>query len=316
MAKFLYFQDGHLKGKNAINRTGNYFEDWLLKFDELLAIAKEHKVEAILDGGDLLDAPEPSYRVLDEIADRVEKAKIPFYCLFGNHAERYHSIQHSKYTGLAHLIKRSKYFHYMDFFDNHKEEMETEGYIIKPMEYSHNVEQDIKDQGIYFQDTKSWKIAIVHAFITPKPFLPQVMHVCCNDIKTNADIVLVAHYHSEWEKQVDSTLYKDIGCFGRNSITEAKITPSCLIIDTKLKTINEINLKASKKAEEVFDLEKIEEIKAFDSNIEHFIKSLESTEFQSMNIKGIIEDIAKQKNIDREVVDLVLKKMGGIQDES
>ena len=110
MSKFLYFQDGHCKGKNSINRTGNYFDDWLVKFEELLDIAFDKDVDAIIDGGDILDAPEPSYRVLDGIADRVEKMKIPIYSLFGNHAERCHSIQHSKYTGLAHLFKRCDYF--------------------------------------------------------------------------------------------------------------------------------------------------------------------------------------------------------------
>lgn len=313
MSKFLYFQDGHCKGKNSINRVGNYFEDWLKKFDELLALAKEHKVEAIIDGGDLLDAPEPSYRVLDEIADRVEKAKITFYCLFGNHAERYHSIQHSKYTGLAHLFKRSKYFQYADFFDNHAEEMEADGYIIKPIEYHHDVEEQLNEEGIMFPETKAWKVAFVHAFICPKEF-PYASHAVCDNIKTNADVVLVAHYHSQWEKKVGDTLYKDIGCFGRNSITEAKIKPSCLIIDTDKRSMEEIELKSAKPGEEVFDLEKIEEIKAFDEDMMMFIQSIESTDFQSANIENIIKEVAKEKNVDKEVVDLVLNKLEAVNE--
>lgn len=314
MSKFLYFQDGHGKGKNSINRVGNYFEDWLIKFDELLSIAKEKEVKAIIDGGDLLNAPEPSYRIIDEIADRVEKAKIPFYCLFGNHAERYHSLEHSKYTGLAHLMKRSKYFNYFDnpYLKNGKQR----GFSIKGIEYSHDVEQEIKDNGIIFEEKfqDSWKVAIVHAFVTPKPFLPQVMHVCCDDIKTNADVVLIAHYHSEWEKKVGNTLFKDIGCFGRNSITEANITPSCLLIDTETRNMEEIEFKSAKKGEEVFDLTKVEEIKTFNTNMENFIKSLESTEFQEMNIKGIIEDVAKKSKTSREVVDLILNNMEKVND--
>jgi len=77
MSKFVYLQDFQIIGKNSVHYIGNYFEDCLLMWDDILEIAKENKVEAILDGGDLLDAPEPSYRILDEIADRVEKAKIP-----------------------------------------------------------------------------------------------------------------------------------------------------------------------------------------------------------------------------------------------
>lgn len=303
MSKFLYFQDGHVKGKNSVNRLGNYFEDWLIKFDELLSIAKENKVEAILDGGDLLDSPEPSYRILDEIADRVEKTGITIYSLFGNHAQRYQSNEHSKYTGLAHLQKRSEYFKYLN------DDLGYKKVNIKGIEYSYNIEEELKTDGIIVEGNKDvWKIAIVHAFVCPKKF-PYATHVVCDDIKTNADIVLVAHYHSQWEKKVGNTLFKDIGCFGRNSITEANIKPTVLILDTDKRSIEEIKLKSAKKAEEIFDLDKVNELKENDKDLEQFIKSLESTEFQSTNIKDVITEISKEKEIDKNVIDLILQKM-------
>jgi exonuclease SbcC len=310
MSKFLYFQDGHCKGKNSINRIGNYFEDWLIKFDELLSIAKENKVEAIIDGGDILHSSEPSYRILDEIADRIEKNKIPIYCLFGNHSERYHSIEHSRYTGLAHLFKRSKYFNYLTSFEAFGRNDPI--FTITPYEYTHSIEEDLKKSGIIEiskNSDKWWKIAIVHAFVTPKPFLPQVQHICCDDIKTNYDIVLVAHYHNQWEKQVGNTLFKDIGCFGRNSITEKDIKPSCLLIDTDKREIKQIFLKSAKKAEEVFDLSKVEELKSKKNDIDTFIKSIEDAQFQEMSIKDTIKYIAKEKNISKEPVDLIIDKI-------
>jgi DNA repair exonuclease SbcCD nuclease subunit len=309
MAKFLYFQDGHCKGRNSVRRKGNYFEDWLLKFDELLSIAKKNKVNAILDGGDILDTSEPSYRVLDEIADRVEKAEIPIYCLFGNHAQRYHSVEHSRYTGLAHLMKRSEYFRYFD--DPYLKHGQQRGFSIKGIDYYHNVEEDLKKDGIIF-DKKfddCWKIAVVHAFVTPKPFLKEVSHICAKDLKTNADLVLIAHYHAEWEVKVGETLIKDIGCFGRNSISEAKITPSCLLIDTDNRTIGEIELTVAKKGEDVFDLTKAEQNKEFDSNIEDFLKGLEGTDFRRISIEGMVQKIGKERETDQEVIDLIINKI-------
>lgn len=313
MSRFLYFQDMHIKGKNSVNRIGNYFEDLLIKFDELLSIAKENKVEAILDGGDILHSSEPSYRILDEIADRVEKNKIPIYSLFGNHAERYHSIEHSRYTGLAHLFKRSKYFKYFEKISDEKAETKKK-FIIKGIEYSHNIEEQIKNKGIDLGGlNNTWKIAIVHAFITPKPFLPQVMHVCCDDIKTNADIVLVAHYHKQWEKQIGNTLFKDIGCFGRNSITEKDIEPSCLLIDTEKREIKEIKLKTAKKADKIFDLSKVEEIKSKKNDIDVFIKSIEDVQFQEMSIKDTVTYIAREKKISKEPIDLIINKIKDLE---
>ena len=311
MSKFIYFQDGHFFGKNSVHYISDYFEDCLLMLDEILLLAKKNKVDAIIDGGDLLHSAEPSYRILDEIADRVEKSKITIYSLFGNHATKYHSIEHSKYTGLAHLFKRSKYFQYLKPHGNEKQ-----NYWIEPFEYCHEVEEDIKENGIYVDDILGkdcWKIAIVHAFVTPKPFMKEVCHVTCDDIKTNADIVLVAHYHHEWEKTVGNTLFKDIGCIGRRSITEKDIKPSILLIDTDKREIKEIFLKSAKKASEIFDLSKVEEMKDKKNDINAFIKSIEDVQFQEMSIKDTVKFIAKEKKIDKAPVDLIINKIGELE---
>lgn len=315
MSKFLYLQDFHITGKNSIHYISNYFEDCLSILDEILALAKEHKVEAILDGGDTLHTPEPSYRILDEICDRVEKAEIPMYSLLGNHSARYHSVEHSRYTGMMHLIRRSKYFKYFD--TNYLKHGLQRGFSIQGIEYSHNVEEDILKDGIMFDEKFKdvWKIAIVHAFVCPKEF-PFASHIICDDIKTNADLVLVAHYHSEWEKQVGSTLYKDIGCIGRRSITERDIKPSILIINTEKREMKEIFLKSAKNGSEIFDLSKIDELKIKDNTINAFIKSIEDVQFQEMSIKDTVKFIAKEKKIDQKPVDLIINKIGELDEKS
>ncbi len=321
MSNFLYFQDFHIFGKNSVHYISDYFEDCLNMLDEILSLAKEHKVEAIIDGGDLLHSADPSYRILDEIADRVEKNKITIYSLFGNHSQRYHSNEHSKYTGLAHLFKRSKYFQY--FPDPKSKCYFGDKFCdIQGIEYSHEVEQEIKDNGIQLasdmvKDEPSvknkWQIVIVHAFVTPKPFMKEVCHVTCDDIKTNADVVLVAHYHHEWEKTVGNTLFKDIGCIGRRSITEKDIKPSVLLIDTEKREMKEIFLKSAKNAEEIFDLSKVEEMKSKKNDIGDFIKSIEDVQFQEMSIKDTVKFIAKEKNISKEPVDLIINKIGELE---
>jgi DNA repair exonuclease SbcCD nuclease subunit len=309
MSKFLYIQDCHCKGKNSVHRLGNYFEDWLIKFDEVLSIAKENNVSEILDGGDLFDSPIVSYSVCDAIVDRVEKSGLNYYCLFGNHSERYHSKEHSFDTTLAHILRRSTNFVYLDH--PYLKHGKQRGFSIKGVEYSNNIEEDIKKNGIFFDEkfNDSWKVAIVHAFVCPKEF-PYASHVVCDDIKTNADLVLVAHYHSQWEKSVSKTQYLDIGCFGRNSITEANIEPSCVLLDTEKRSYEIIKLKTAKKAEEIFDLSKIEEFKKASKDIQDFIKSVESVDFQSNNIEDIIKEMSKKNNVDKKITDLIFNKLG------
>lgn len=303
--KYLYYQDAHCSGKNAINRKGDYFADWLLKFDELISIAKANKVEAILDGGDLLHHPLVSYSVCDTIIDRIEQSGLKYKCLFGNHAERYHSKEHSFDTTLAHILRRSKNFEYLNYIIGND-------YVIFGKEYSHDVEQQIKEHGLWFEPEAPvdlWKVAIVHAFICPKPF-PYASHVVCDEINSNdINLVLVAHYHAQWSKKVGNTQYLDIGCFGRNSVTEANIEPSCVLLDTDKRSYEVIKLKSAKAGHEVFDLEKLESLKTKEGNLDIFIQSLESTTFQGTSIQNIIENVAKEKEIDKEVVNLILQKI-------
>jgi len=304
MGKFIYLQDGHIIGRNSVHYISNYFEDCMLMLDEILEIGKKHKIEAILDGGDFFDASEPSYRILDKVADRFEKAKIPMYSLFGNHCTRYHSVEHGRYTGLAHLIKRSKYFNYLDTLD-------YKDCSIRGVEYSHDIEEIIKEDGIKYSNWNDigskniWKIAIVHALICPKKF-PYASHVICDDIQTNADLVLCAHYHAPWEKMVGNTRFLDIGCLGRTSITEHKVEPSIVLLDTEKRSVEVIKLKSAKPGKEVFDMTKVDEKKQFDEGINIFIKSIESANFQATNIEDNIKFIGKEKKVEKKVIDLIL----------
>jgi len=308
MSKYLYFQDAHAKGKNSINRIGDYQADWLIKFDELLIIAKKYKVEAILDGGDLLDSPIVSYSVCDAIVDRVEKAKIPFYCLFGNHAERYHSKEHSFDTTLAHILRRSKYFEYLTTLYKQAD------YVIEGIEYTNNIEEKLKE-GMYLPDGgKNWKIAIIHAFICPEPF-PYASHVQCGEITTNADLVLCAHYHKPFKVVIGNTTFLNIGCFGRNSITEANIEPACVLLDTEKRSWEIIKLTSAKKGQDVFDLKKVQDLKNKEADIDVFIQSLESVSFQGQSIEHIIKNVAKEDNTKQEVVDVIVNKIQEVQND-
>lgn len=303
MAKYLYFQDGHAGGKNPISYKGDFFADWLIQFDDLLSVAKKNKVDGIIDGGDILHSPEPSYRVLDEIADRVEKTGIPIHSLFGNHASLYHSVEHSQYTGLAHLQKRSNLFQYFHT-------LEDKGFQIQGVEYYHNIEEELQKNGIIISDKKDiWKVAVVHAFICPKPFRPDVMHVVCDNIISDCQLVLVAHYHAVWEKKVGKTQYVDIGCFGRRSISEHEIEPSCILLDTEKRSYTVIPLKSAKPGHEVFDLSKKEQIKEFEGQIDAFISDLKDISVQSLDLKGIIEHLGKENKIDRDIIDVLINKV-------
>ena len=311
MNKYLYFQDGHAKGVNPVARKDNYYQSWLAKFKEILTIAKERKVDAIIDGGDLLDTPRVADTIVDDILDLIEETGIPIYALWGNHNLIGHHIETSTNTSFKHMLRRCKLL-------KEAKEINEKTHTIKFIDYDHDIEKKIKEEGIIFQETPRFRVAIAHAFITPKPFLASVLHVVADDIKTNADLILVAHYHAVWEKQVGKTKFIDIGCLGRCSIAEAGIHPTCVIMDFSLPKSEKINLEfiklqSAKEGKDVFDLEAKELAQNNERELELFVNSLRDFKNQDLDVRGAIEYVGKEQNIERPVIERILQKLGEVQ---
>jgi len=304
-----FFTDNHLRGNNSANRLGNYYQNSIAKLEEILSIAKLNKSPFVLCGGDLLDSPIISLTICDEIIDLIEKNGIPIYTLVGNHPLIGHNWKLSEATTLAHIIRRTDFIKKLDIF-------EDDNIIIKGFDYEHGIEENILNDGLILgKETKKWKIAIVHAFITPKPFLPQVLHVCVDDINTDFDLVLMGHYHHPWSKIINEVKFINPGCIGRLKIDEADIEPSIVLLDTEKRETEIVKLKSAKPKEEVFDLKKIVEKKNFEDDINKFIASLDTTEFSELNLLGMVKEIGKQKKIDKEVIAEVINRIIALQNK-
>lgn len=307
MAKFLYLQDFHFSGRTPINRTDNFYPSLLLILDEILSIAKEKKVNFIIDGGDFFNSPIVSTIMVDDVLDRIEETQIRWYVLFGNHCEIGHSIENSKATSLAHMIRRSHFVNYLNTIEDNK-------YYIKGFEYFHNCEQKIKEEGLFHNKKNKFTIAVVHALIVQKPLPYECMHVVMKNIKTNFDIVISGHNHQGWGiKEIDGIKFINIGCLGRRKIDEKDIEPSCLQIDTETRDLKIIKLKSAKKGSEIFDFKKVEEAKLFEEEINNFIVSLSDVKLQSLNVRGIIEHISQEKRVDKNVVKECISRIGKLE---
>lgn len=300
--KSLYLQDFHLLFKAPTNRCNNYYQSMLLKLDEILYIAKKNNVSYIVDGGDFFESPIVANTIVDEVLDKIEKNKIEWKMLFGNHCQIGHHLENSKGTTLAHMIRRSKFVNYLDTIENNN-------YYIKGFEYEHNCEEKIKKEGLYHNKKDKLTLAIVHALITEKKLPYSVLHLCYKDIKSNFDYILVAHNHHPFNLRIKNTNILDIGCCGRRKIDEKDIMPSCLLIDSDTKEQKIIELKSAKPANEVFDLKKVAEKKEFEEDINNFIESLTNVKLEGLDIRGLIEMVGKEKKINPLVIEETIRRI-------
>jgi len=298
-----YFTDNHISGQNSENRIGNYYSDSMAKLEEILQIAKKNDCPFILCGGDLLDSPIISLTICDEIIDLIEKYKIPIYTLVGNHPMINHNYSVSQATTIAHMFRRCKFIKKL-------ETIEDKDYLIQGIDYQKDIETIIKKDGIKMvSKDKRWTIVVVHALITPKAFLPVINHIQAKDVDSDYDLVLCGHLHQPFIKVYDDVTYVNPGSIGRTSIDEADIAPSVVLLDTDKRSYKIIKLKSAKPKEEIFDLTKIEQKKEFNSEIELFISSLQTTTFTDLDLVGVAKEICKRSDVDKEVEDEVISRI-------
>ena len=305
--KYLYCQDLHCKGISPIRRLDNYYESWLLKFKEILSIAKKNKADAIIDGGDPLDQPIISTQMVDAILDLIEETNIPYYVLYGSHAMAGHHRNTSDGSSLTHMLNRCKLL---------KSDLTIEDKyaIFNLIEHEFGVEEKIKENGLKIEgNDDKWKICVTHCMITPTKFRPEVSHIVASELDTNYDLILTAHWHQPWNKKIGNTEFLNPGCIGRTEISEANIKPSVVLLDTKTRSYEIIELKKAKPGNQVFDLSKKDDETERKNDLEDFISSLKGLKSQSLDLRGNIENIAKINNTDREVVDLIINKMSEIE---
>lgn len=310
MSKFLYLSDSHIRGVNSCNRKGSYYSDIMEKYDEILSIAKARKCDFIIDGGDTFDSHTVANTMVDDFVDKIENNKIPYYVVWGNHTERNDSLELSKGTTLDHIFRRSKLINSLDT-------IEDDYSIIQGFHYFHRIAENLKENGLSCKkNTKKTRIAIVHAMITLKPILEVISHVLAKDLEPDFDYVFVAHNHSPWGiKEIEGNTFINVGCLGRRKIDEADIKPSIVFMDTKIKELEIIPLKSAKAKEKCFDLTKVEIKKEFEADLTNFIESLKGTKIETIDLKDVTEYIAKEKGIEREVIDCVIEKIGRFKSE-
>ncbi|HAG06914.1 MAG TPA: serine/threonine protein phosphatase, partial [Peptococcaceae bacterium] len=87
--RLLYLTDTHLRANTPANRRDNLVETLRAKLAEVVALAEEHAVSAVLHGGDLFESPNPGLATAGELLrgflTRLARRGIPFYITPGNH---------------------------------------------------------------------------------------------------------------------------------------------------------------------------------------------------------------------------------------
>ena len=316
--KLLYFTDTHIRGTNPKSRKDNFLDTLKEKFEELVKVTKEHKVDYVLFGGDLFDRPDVSPAIVKDFIGYFMSFPQPVYAISGNHDVygQNPSTINRTVLGLLDAIGILKLIS-MD----EKLYIEKDGIRLQLTGCPYYYDLDVNRQG-YIVDKKDcdYAINLVHGFLLDRPFIEGIPYTLIDDIcqKTCADITICGHYHTGFGiKKLEDKYFINPGSMSRVSNVSSEINriPSYLLIDLgeDIK-LDLVKLKCAKPGEEVLDKAQLRQEEFRRQKLNEFVSQVNSYgSFEILSLQRIINDIALRDSIPADIKDEAVKRIADAQ---
>ena len=304
--KLLFMTDQHLRSASDRPkwRVDDHYKTQFDELNEVVSIAKDQKVDLIIGGGDLIHHPDISHTLVSDIMNWSKTLPCAFYTVVGNHCCYAYRIDDLRSSGLGVLFE-SGVINRLDelVFDNDKVVIRGIHAHLNPREGDYGFD------GAYYDYTK---IIVSHNFIIPTqvPFDA----VLPSQVRTNANIILLGHYHQAFDHMEGSTRFINPGSLSRWAINEQH-QPTVLLLDTSTGKITSIQLKGSKPASAIFDLTAASEMKSQEMNLQDFVASLENTSFDNVDVEQVLLIEGKKQNISQGIIDVAMAKVQKAKEE-
>lgn len=297
--KILFFTDSHLRSNSDRPkwRVDNHYESQFQELNEIKNIAKIHKVDLIISGGDTLHHPDVSHALLTDVMAWIKNLSCSFYSIVGNHD--CHGFCVDETNNALNVLFESGLVTKLEELVFEKDKIVIRGIpaYLDSKKGNYIFEEKYKD---YF------KIIVTHNYITK---VPQIFnHYLTKDVVTNANIVLSGHLHQGFSDIQKNTQFVNPGSLSRWSINEQH-KPKVLILDTDTNTVIPIELQSSKEPFEIFDIQAVMEIKSSEMNLQNFVDSLEGASFENIEVEQVVLAEGKKQQVAQDIIDMALSKV-------
>lgn len=276
--KLLITGDWHLRFRRPELRIDeSYFDTQLNKINQILDIAKNNKCDYILQPGDFFDSVDVPWSVVETYIDIFKDYNIPIYCVMGQHDMRFHKIKLDN-TPLAVMESAEVLTVLIDDY----------GIIgIKDIDlYGCNYGEEIPK----IMDKNKTNILLIHKMIIDqKIWEGQTDFTYANHLSRKGfDLCVCGDNHKNFK--IKNVI--NCGSLMRSRIDQVDHKPIVYIYDTefigspKEEIVKEILLDI-KSTNEIFDLNKVDEVKERDERLEAFVDTLDSIGDEDFGLKFI-----------------------------
>lgn len=334
--KILYLTDTHIRGTSPRNRLDDLPQALLEKLREVVELAREHRVSAILHGGDLFDRPDVAPAVALEFLRVLMEAPCPIYGIAGNHDVFGFNPQTVPRTMLGlfdgfqlfRLIKPGEVIW-----------LEESGLKVQVTGQEFHAELDRRNPVLDYcvvpsgqggslherQPEADFAIHLTHGMLLEKAFFEGTAHTLLDAVMahTVADVTFGGHYHPGWSKvhEVDGRLFINPGALVRLGAQSADFRRPIQVALLELAKGEPVQcrlipLRTARPGDEVLDRSQEESQMARERALADFIQGIgDTSQFEVLEVQAIMERIADNAGVPKRVREEALRRLGLAQEE-
>ena len=320
--KILHITDSHGTAKGPESRKDVYYITFLKKLYELGFVVKKMGIDMIIHTGDLFHTARVSDKFAGQVSEMIKAMGIPFYVVPGNHDIEGYTTDTIDQTKLG-LLAKAGVVTILDR-DNPiritaNQDGEEYTVAISGQEYYAHIDEGNTRDFEMQQDEADLNILAIHGYLTDTPQHPDIKCTMCQNVVTDADLILTGHYHRAFEWSDGQNL--DI--FNPGSMLRVEQTdynknhiPQYGILDIELDDTGSIvwdykfhQFKIAQPSTVVFDYTAKYKAKTASITLDGFKNSIANTMTAiqpSATIDKIITDICAAGNVDATIQQLSL----------
>lgn len=335
--KILHITDSHGTVKGPESRKDIYYITFLRKLYELGYVVKKEKIDMVIHTGDLFHTARVSDKFAGQVSEMIKSWQVPVYVVPGNHDIEGYTTDTIDQTKLG-LLAKAGVIQLLDR-DNPititaNQDGEEYTVAISGQEYYAHIDEGNMQDFEMQQDEADFNILAIHGYITDTPQHPDIKCTMCQDIVTDADIILTGHYHRqfEWSDGQNLDIFNP-GSMMRVEQTDYNKThiPKYGILNIQLNDAGNIEwnykfheFKIAQPSTTIFDYASKYKAKAASITLEGFKTSIANTMNQMStsavtNIIDIINNICTNTNVDavtqKKALDIYNDTLQSIPDE-
>ena len=301
--KIGYITDTHLRAETPEGRTDNFNRSCLLKLEEAGQIFNDEKCDAIFHGGDWGDRPDIPYSVYNDLASTLIRWGKPIYGVIGSHDYYGYEIKSLKRTAVGALFSSG----IVELIGSKGMESAVDlgEVIVCGTPHTSWLDSDVENYYHPRYNEDKVQIQLTHGTLLEKP--APFQYILLQDVKTESDIVLGAHYHPGWKKvhHFNNTYFAHPGSLARLDNTGVERIPKVLIIDTSSESKEFFKFVPLQTAIPHPFKEKIKESKEEIPTllVSKVLDLIQTTQINMIDIKQQLPKVAKELGYDKEVLE-------------